>query len=56
MIASLITLLIFALVLWLIYFVVGKFISDTPLQIIGIILGLVFLIKALSVFGISTGF
>jgi len=55
MVTSLITLLILALVLWLIYFVVGKFISDTPLQIIGIILGLVFLVKALAAFGISTG-
>ena len=40
MINTLIILLVLALVLYLCYFVVGKFIQGTPLQIIGIILGL----------------
>jgi predicted membrane chloride channel (bestrophin family) len=53
MITSLISLLILALVLWLIFFIVGKFIDGTPLQIVGIILGLVFLVKALAAFGVG---
>jgi hypothetical protein len=43
-------LLIVALVLVLIYFVIGMFITGRPLQIIGIILGLLFLLYALRVF------
>ncbi len=52
MITALIYLLIAALVLWLIYFLVGKFITGTPLQIIGIILGLILLLYALNLFGV----
>jgi hypothetical protein len=55
MIESLISLLIIALVLYIIFFVVGKFISGTPLQLIGIVLGLVFLLKALATFGLGIG-
>ena len=50
MIETLITLLIVALVLVLIYYVVGWFITGRPLQIIGIILGLCFLLYALRIF------
>lgn len=53
MISALITLLIFALILAVVYYVVGIFIQGTPLTIIGIILGLVLLLKALSVFHVS---
>jgi hypothetical protein len=53
MLASLITLLIVALVLAVIYFVVGTFISGRPLQIIGIILGLVLLLYALRLFNVA---
>ncbi len=52
MIPALIYLLIAALVLWLIYFLVGKFITGVPLQIIGIILGLILLLYALNLFGV----
>lgn len=53
MLTSLLTLLIVALVLVLIYYVVGMFITGKPLQIIGIILGLVLLIYALRLFGVA---
>lgn len=52
MITSLISLLIAGLVLYLIYYVVGMFIKGQPLRIIGIILGLVFLLYALRAFHI----
>jgi hypothetical protein len=51
MLSTLISILIAALVLYLIYYLVGKFMSGTPLQIVGIILGLVFLLYALRAFG-----
>lgn len=47
MLESLITILVVALVLWVIFFVIGKFVQGTPLQIVGIILALVFLVYAL---------
>jgi hypothetical protein len=50
MITSLITLLITGLVLYVIYYVVGMFIKGQLLNIIGIILGLVFLLYALRSF------
>jgi hypothetical protein len=46
------SLLIAALVLYLIYYLVGMFIKGQPLKIIGIILGLVFLVYALRAFHI----
>jgi hypothetical protein len=52
MLTSLITLLIVGLVLLVIYMVVGWFIQGRILQIIGIILGLVFLIYALKMFNL----
>lgn len=52
MITSLITLLIVALILVVIYLVVGMFISGKPLQIIGLILGLLLLLYALRLFHI----
>lgn len=56
MIQILITLLIMALVLYLIWWVAGKFITGTPLQIIGIILGLVWLLYALGALGLVPAF
>jgi hypothetical protein len=53
MITSLITLLIAALVLVVIYYLVGMFISGRPLQIIGFILGLVLLLYALRLFNVA---
>lgn len=47
MITTLISLLIAALVLYVIFYLVGLFIKGQPLKIIGIILGLVFLLYAL---------
>jgi hypothetical protein len=52
MISTLITLLIAGLVLYVIYYVVGMFIKGQPLNIIGIILGLVFLLYALRSFNV----
>jgi hypothetical protein len=52
MIGVLISLLIIALVLYLIWYVCGMFIKGQPHQIIGIILGLIFLLYALSVLGV----
>jgi hypothetical protein len=52
MIQSLIILLIIALILYLIWWIVGKFIAGTPHQIIGIVLGLILLLYALKMFGI----
>lgn len=54
-VASLISLLVIALVLVVVYYVVGMFITGKPLQIIGLILGLVFLLYALRSFGVLTG-
>lgn len=54
MITTLITLLIAGLVLYVIYYVVGMFIKGQPLKIIGIILGLVFLLYALKAFNVVT--
>lgn len=52
MISILIPLLIAGLVLYVIYYVVGMFIKGQPLRIIGIILGLLFLVDALRAFNI----
>lgn len=52
MLQTLIVLLIMALVLYLIFFVAGKFITGTPLQIIGIILGLIWILYALNALGL----
>ena len=52
MITTLITLLIAGLVLYVIFYIVGMFIKGQPLQIIGLILGLVFLLYALRAFHI----
>jgi ABC-type multidrug transport system permease subunit len=51
-ISALISLLIVALILYLIWYVVGMFIKGQPHVIIGIILGLVFLLYALQTLGI----
>ena len=50
MITTLVSLLVTGLVLYLIYYIVGMFIKGQPLKIIGIILGLVFLLYALRAF------
>lgn len=50
MVSVLITLLISGLVLYIIYCIVSMFIKGQPLRIIGIILGLVFLLYALRAF------
>lgn len=50
MLTTLISILIAVLILYLIYFLVGKFMSGQPLKIVGIILGLVFLLYALRAF------
>ncbi len=55
MLTALISILILALVLWVVYFLVGKFLTGTPLQIVGIILGLVLLLFALKRLGLGAG-
>jgi hypothetical protein len=53
MITSLIYLLVAALVLYVIFYVVGLFIQGIPLKIIGAILALIFLLYALRLFNFS---
>jgi hypothetical protein len=53
MITALITLLIVALVMFLVWWIIGKFITGTPHQIIGIILGLILLLYALRLFNVA---
>lgn len=54
MITALITLLVAALVLWIIWYIVGLFIKDgTIMRIIGIVLGLLLLLYALRLFGVA---
>ena len=52
MITTLISLLIAGLVLYVIYYVVGMFVKGQPLNIIGLVLGLLFLLYALRAFNI----
>ena len=52
MITTLISLLVAGLVLYVIYYVVGMFIKGQLLNIIGIVLGLLFLLYALRAFNI----
>jgi hypothetical protein len=54
MITTLISLLIAGLVLYVIYYVVGMFIKGQLLNIIGLVLGLLFLLYALRAFNIVT--
>ena len=55
MIATLIMLLIVALVLYLVWVLVGMFIKGQPHQIIGIILGLILLLYAMQSLGLFAG-
>lgn len=50
MISTLISLLIAGLILYVIFYITGMFIKGQPLRIIGVILGLVFLLYALRAF------
>lgn len=50
MITTLVSVLIGALVLYLIFYIAGRFITGQPLKIIGIILGLIFVLYALRAF------
>ena len=52
MITILISLLVAGLILYVIYYITGMFIKGQPLNIIGIILGLVFLLYALRSFNV----
>lgn len=53
MLTALLTLLVLALVLYVVYLFAGIFIQGKPLMIIGLILGLIFLVYALKALGIS---
>ena len=52
MITTLISLLVAGLVLYLIFYVTGMFLRGRALSIVGIILGLVFLLYALRAFNV----
>lgn len=47
MLSTLISILVAGLILYVIYYVAGMFIKGQPLNIIGIILGLIFVLYAL---------
>lgn len=53
MIDSLVTVLVAALVLLVLFIVIGNFIKGAPLQIIGLIFGLILLLYALKVFRVA---
>lgn len=53
MLTLLLSLLVIALVLYVVYVLVGMFIQGMPLQIIGIILGLLLLLYALRLFNVA---
>jgi hypothetical protein len=53
MISALLTFLLVALVLLVVYIVIGKFIGGAALQIVGLILGIALLIYALRLFNIG---
>jgi len=48
-------LLIVALILWLVWYIVGMFLPGKPHQIIGIVLGLIFLLYAMQALGVLGG-
>lgn len=50
MITTLVSLLIVALVLYVIYYIAGRFIDGRAYRVVGLILGLVFLLYALRAF------
>jgi len=52
MISTLISVLITALILYVIYYLVGMFIKGQALKIIGLILGILFLLYALRAFNL----
>jgi hypothetical protein len=52
MIESLIVILVVALVLYLVFWVAGRFVQGTPLNIIGAILALIFVLFALQRIGV----
>lgn len=52
MIESLIVILIVGLILFLIYYIAGKFVQGMPLNIIGAILALIFVLYALQRLGL----
>ncbi len=51
MLTTLISIIIAAIVLYLIFYLAGKFMAGQPLRIVGIILGLIFVLYALRAFG-----
>jgi len=53
MLKTLLNLLVIGLVLFLVYFIVGLFIQGTILMIVGAILAIIFIIKAVEMLGIN---
>ena len=55
MLTALLFILLFALVLVLLYYILGIFIQGTPLKVIGAILAVILLIVALQKLGLAGG-
>lgn len=55
MLFLIIQIVIIGLILYLVYYVIGKFVSGKPYQIIGLILVLIFVLYLLNAFGILGG-
>ena len=53
--SAIITFLVLALVLYLVWWILGKFLPPTPHQIVGVILGIVLLIAAVQRLGLFRG-
>ncbi len=52
MLSTLLSILITAFVLYIVYYLVGMFIKGRPLSIIGLVLGIIFLVSVLRAFNI----
>lgn len=53
MLSALLSILLLALILWLVYFIASKFMSGTPLTITGVILGIILVVYALQRLGVA---
>jgi len=52
MISSLVSVLLVALIAWVLWYIIGQFITGPPHQIIGMVIGLLVLLYALQLFGL----
>lgn len=54
-VSTIIAILLAALILWVVYYLVGLFVSGKPHQVIGLVLAVIFLIFALGRLGFVSG-